>query len=148
MQNAHVILRLFLPTNQDSTESIHPTVGAFNHPAAGFEANAPPNQLRLLAARTNVRREPEFPRQITHFIKVIPFVQTQALRFMQRRSRPFHGNAFDRLPRQLEVVDVRSRDGQSYRNAVSFDQQTSLGAGFGPIRGIRAGFFPRPAEPW
>ena len=148
MQHPCVIIRFFLPADQDSTESIHPTVGALNCPAAGFEANAPPNQLRLLAARSNVRREPEFPRQITHFIKVIPFVQAQALRFLQRRSRSFHRNALHRLPDQLEVVDVRSSNGQPHRHAVGFDQQTSLGAGFGPIRRVRTRFSPRPAVPW
>ncbi len=147
MQHPCVILRFLLPADQDSTESIHPAVGPFRHPAAGLEPCGPSNQLRFLATRTNVRREPELPRQITYFVKVIPFVQTQALRLLQRRSRSFHRNAFHRLPRQLEVVDVRSRDGQSHRDAVRFDQQTSLGAGFGSIRGIRTGFSPPPAAP-
>jgi len=147
MQHPCVILRFLLPADQDSTEPIHPTVRPFRHPAAGLEPCGPSHQLRFLTTRTNVRREPEFPRQITHFVKVIPFVQTQALRFLQRRSRSFHGNAFHRLPRQLEVVHVRSPDGQPHRDAVRFDPQTSLGAGFAPIRGIRAGFFPPPAAP-
>ena len=148
MQHASVILRLLFPANQDSTESVHPTVGPFGHPSAGFEARGPSNQPRLLTTRTNVRCEPEFPRQAANFVIVIPFVQTQALRFVQRRPGSFHGNTFDRLSRQLEVVDVRSSNGQPHRHAVGFHQQTSLGAGFGPIRRIRTGFSPRPAEPW
>ena len=148
MQHSSVILRLLFPTNQDSTESVHPTVCPFCHPPAGFESRGPSDQPGLLAARTNVRGESEFPRQTANFVVVIPFVQTQALRLVQRWPGPFHGNAFDRLPRQLEVVDVRPRHGQSHRNAVGLHQQTSLGAGFGSIRGIRTGFSPRPAEPW
>lgn len=148
MQHASVILRLLFPANQDSTESVHPTVGPFGHPAACFEARGPSNQPRLLTTRTNVRCKPEFPRQTANFVTVIPFVQTQALRFVQRRPGSFHRNAFDRLSRQLEVVDVRSSNGQPHRHAVGFHQQTSLGAGFGPIRRIRTRFSPRPAEPW
>ncbi len=148
MQHTRVILRFLLPTNQNATVSIHPTVGPFSHPAASLEPRGTPDQLRLLTARANMRREPEFPRQVTHFVKVIPFVQTQVLRLVPRRPGSFHGNAFDRLPRQLEVVDVRARHGQSHRNTVRLGKQTSLGAGFGSIRGIGAGFSPRPAALW
>ncbi len=148
MQHTRVILRFLLPTNQNATVSIHPTVCPFSHPAASLESRGTPDQLRLLTARANMRREPEFPRQVTHFVKVIPFVQTQVLRFLPRRPGSFHGNAFDRLPRKLEVVDVRPRHGQSHRNTVRFGEQASLGAGFGSIRRVWTGFSPRPAAPW
>ena len=148
MQHAGGMPRFLLPPNQKATGSIHPTVRPFSHPAASLEPRGTPDQLRLLAARANMRREPEFHRQITHFVIVIPFVQTQVLRFLTRRPGSFHGNAFECLPRELEVVDVRSRYGQSHRNTVRLGEQTSLGAGFASIRRVRAGFFPRPAAPW
>jgi hypothetical protein len=93
-------------------------------------------------------REPEFFREATHFVVIIPLVQTQVLRSVQRRSRPCYRNAFKRLSRKLEVVDVRARYGQSDRNTVRLGEQTSLGAGFGSIRRVGAGFPPRPAGPW
>jgi len=148
MQHTRVILRFLLPTNQNATVSIHPTVCPFSHPAASLKPHGTPDQLRLLTARANMRREAEFRCQITHLVKVIPFVQTQVLRLVQRRPGSFHGDAFDRLPRKLEVVDVRPGHGQSHRNAVRVGEQTSLGAGFGSIRRIRARFSPRPAVPW
>ena len=148
MPHTRVILRFLLPTNQNATVSIHPTVCPFRHPAASLKPRGTPDQLRLLTARANMRCEPEFRCQITHFVKVIPFVHTQVLRLVQRRPGSFHGDAFDRLPRKLEVVDVRPRHGQSHRNTVRLGEQTSLGAGFGSIRRIRAGFSPRPAVPW
>ncbi len=148
MQHTRVILRFLLPTNQNATVSIHPTVCPFSHPAASLKPRGTPDQLRLLTARANMRREPEFRCQITHFVKVIPFVHTQVLRLVQRRPGSFHGDAFDRLPRKLEVVDVCSRHGQSHRNTVRLGEQTSLGAGFGTIRRIWAGLYPRPAAPW
>ena len=148
MQHSRVILRFLLPTNQNATVSIHPTVCPFSHPAASLEPRAAPDQLGLLAARANMRCEPEFPRQVTHFVIVIPFVQTQVLWLVRRWPGSFHGNALDRLPRQLEVVDVRSRHGQPDRNTVRLGKQTSLGAGFGSVRRVRPGFSPRPAAPW
>ncbi len=148
MQHARVILRFLFPTNQNATVSIHPTVCPFSHPAVSLEARGTPDQLCFLTARANMRRELEFLRQITHFVIVIPFVQAQVLRPVPRRPRSFHGNAFDRLPRKLEVVDVGSRHGQSYRNTVRLGEQTSLGTGFGSIRRVGAGFFPRPGGPW
>ena len=109
MQHGRVILRFLLPTNQNATVSVHPTVCPFSHPAASPKPRGTPDQLRLLTARANMRREPEFPREVTDFVIVIPFVQTQVLRPVPRRPRSLHGNVFDRLPRELEVVDVRPR---------------------------------------
>ena len=148
MQHTCVVLRLLFPTNQDATESIHPAVCPFSHPPASLKPRGTPDQLRLLTARANMRREPEFPRQITHFGKVIPFVQTQVVRLVPRRPGSFHGNALDRLSCKFEVVDVRARHGQSHGNAVRLGEQTSLGAGFGSIRRIWTGFSPRPAATW
>jgi hypothetical protein len=148
MQHARVILRFLLPTNQNSTVSVHPTVCPFGHPAASLEPRGTPDQLRLLTARANMRREPKFPREVTDFVIVIPFVQAQVLRPVPRRPRSFHGNVFDRLPRKFEVVDVRAGHGQSHRNTVRLGEQTALGAGFGSIRRVGAGFSPRPAVPW
>ncbi len=142
MQHTRVILRFLLPTNQNATVSIHPTVCPFSHPAASLEPRGTPDQLRLLTARANMCREPEFPREATDFVIVIPFVQAQVLRPVPRRPRSFHGNVLDRLPRTFEVVDVRARHGQSHRNTVRLGEQTSLGAGFGSIRRIRASFSP------
>ncbi len=148
MEHTRVVLRFLLPTNQNATVSIHPTVCPFSHPAASLEPRGTPDQLCLLTARANMRREPELPGQVTHFVKVIPFVQTQVLWPVPRRWRSSYGNAFDRLPRELEVVDVRARHGQSHRNTVRLGEQASLGAGFGSIRRIWTGFSPRPAVPW
>ncbi len=118
VQHARVILRFLFPTNENATVSIHPAVCPFSYPAASLEPLGTSDQLRLLTARANMRREPEFHRQITHFVIVIPFVQTQVLRPVPRRWGSSYGDAFDRLPRELEVVDVRARHGQSYRNTV------------------------------
>ena len=148
MQHSRVVLRFLFPTNENATVSIHPTVSPFSHPAASLEPRATPDQLRPLTARANMRRTPEFHRQITHFVIVIPFVQAQVLRLVPRRPGSLHGDAFDRLPRKLEVVDVRACHGQSHRNTVRFGEQASLGAGLGSIRRIGAGFFPRPEVPW
>jgi phosphate transport system regulatory protein PhoU len=118
MEHPHVIFRFLLPTNQDAPVAIHPTVCPFRNPAASPKPGGASDQLRLATTRTNMRRELEFPRQIAHFLKVVPFVQTQMLRLVPRRPGSFHGNAFQRLPRKLEVADVRPGHDQSYGNTV------------------------------
>ncbi len=148
MQHTRVILRFLLPTNENATVAIHPTVCPFSHPAASLKPRGTTDQLGFLSARTNMCREPEFPGQVTHFVIIIPFVQTQVVRLVPRRPGSFHGNAFDRLPRQLEVVDVCPRHGQTHRNTVRVGEQTSLRAGFASIRRVGPGFFPRPVAPW
>lgn len=148
MQQTEIICRLLFPSNQNSTESVHPTVCSFHDPATRFELCESPDQLGFFTARANVRRESEFLDQFTDLVIVIPFVQAQVLRFVQRGSGSFDGNAGDCFPRQFEIVDVRSAHRQSDRDPAALDQKTSLGSGFGSIRWIRTGFSPHPAALW
>ena len=145
MNDGSIVFRFLLPADENPSEPIHPTVRSLHHPAPRSMAGASASYRRLFPARGDVSDHSQRSHQFTHLFEVVPFVQTQVLRSVQRRSWFFHGNAFDRLSHQLEVVDVRSRHGQSHWNAVGFDQQAAFRAAFGSIRGIRAGFSPRPA---
>jgi hypothetical protein len=80
--------------------------------------------------------------QDPHFLVIVSFIHTHALPFLLCRLRPFDGNAFDRLFRHLEIVSVRSIDGDADRNALPFSEQTPFCPLFCAVSGIRPSFFP------
>ena len=148
MQHTQIILRSFLPPDQDSTKSVHPTVCSLHDPASGFEACRSLESLCFFAPRTKVECIMKLGGQCSNFVIVIPFVQTQTLRFRWCRSGSFDRNTHQSFAGQLEVIDVGSGDGQSHGNARCVGQQTALRSALGPIRGVFPGFFPHPREPW
>ncbi len=50
--------RFLLPTDQNTTVSVHPTVSPFSHPATSLDPCGMSDQLGLIAARANMRRRP------------------------------------------------------------------------------------------
>ena len=123
-------------------------MGALDDPAAGLKASAPGYQLCLLAARSNMGREPERTGQRSNLGVVISLVETKMLRSTNTGTRPSHSNASNRFTQQLEIADVGPRRDQPHRNPGALDQHAALRAGLAPIRGISACFSPRPVEPW
>src|SRR3990172_8873402 len=148
MEHTQIVLGFLFPTDQDAPEAVHPTVRSFHHPASGFESRTALQQSGLFAASANVGRKPELAGQVTDFIIVISLVQRQVLRLVQAGPRLLDRNTLDRFPSQFEIIDVGAGGGQADRDALGLDQQTALGAGFGPIRVVGPSLFPPRAEPW
>jgi hypothetical protein len=145
MQHGDVGIGALLPPDQDSAKSIHPTMGSLNYPPAHAKAGGLFDRFYFFTARPNVSREFEFLNERSRFGVVVALVEAEILRLTARRPRTRNRNAFDRLTRELEVVDVGARDCEANRDAARFRQQTALRATLGSIRWIGAGFFPHPA---
>ena len=98
----------------------------------------------LFAASAYVRYPSELFQERSHFLKIIPFIETHA----SRNVGLFRPERFERFSKHLEVVPVRSRYGTGKRDAVLIGGQTSFCPYFSSIGGIFAYFFPRRAVPW
>src|SRR5919197_133320 len=86
--------------------------------------------------------EVKSPEQHTHFIKVVSFIAAHALPFLLCRLRSFDRNAFDGFSRYLEIIAVRSVDGNADRDTLSFSEQAPFCPLFCAVSGIRPSFFP------
>ena len=148
MEHGFVVFDFLRPANQHAAESIHPTVCSLHDPSARLESGSAFHGLHFFAARTDVVRHVELIRRLARLVIVIALVEAQVLRLTRRWLRSLDGNARDRLAQQFEVIHVRPGHGQSDADPAAIAQQASLGAAFGPIRGIRPGFSPRPAVTW
>ena len=145
MNHRQVIFRFLFPSDQDAAKAIHPAMGSLHHPTTRLEAGLSFDRLRFLTACLDVGRITELLDQIAHRVIVITFVQAHPLRMASAGLGAFDRNTLQRRLDQLAVMPIGAVNRQANRYAAGFRQQTAINAFFGPIRGIGAGFFPRPA---
>lgn len=94
-----------------------------------------------------MKRETEEAREAADEGIVVPLVQAHTLRVIGLGARPADWDARHGRREQLAVMPLRTVHGDPDWDAATVGKQTALGASFGPIRGVWAGFFPRRAEP-
>jgi hypothetical protein len=111
MQQAFVVDRLLLPTDENPAVTVQPGVNALDDPAARSMA---PAALRLfLASGTDMGRVAAATGEETNCVGVVGFVGTEMLFASAHRSRSSNRDApksgFDKTP----VMDVGPGDGRS-----------------------------------
>jgi hypothetical protein len=148
MKQSQIIRRLLLPPRQNAAETVHPTVRPLHNPTSGFEPSLSLDGLGFFATSLDVGGVAKVLYQITYRIIIVSFVKAHALWLSLRRLWTLDRNTVNRRLNHLAVMSVGTVDGHSDRYAERFGQQASLHALFGPIRGVWAGFSPRPAGPW
>ena len=79
MKKGYVVGGRLVPADQNAPEAVHPDVGAFHHPAPGFEAGLFLDGLSLFPTAADVGREAELVHGPAHLIKVVALVQAQTL---------------------------------------------------------------------
>ena len=148
MKHSKVVFRFLLPPDENAAKAIHPAMGALYHPAASPFASFALEFFGFLAPCSNMCCKAKLGQDVTHFLKVIPFVETEIMRCLRCGYRPLDHDAFQRGPHQLHVISIGTVHGQSERDALAISQQTAFGAGFAAIGWIGADFSPRPMAPW
>jgi hypothetical protein len=118
---------------------------SLHHPSSRLPPGIVFHTLRFFPSCPNMGDEVKLPEQPTHFIEVVSLVEAHTLWFLLGRPRSFDGDTFDRLFRHLEIVTVRSIDGNADWDTVPFREHAPFGSLFGAVSGIRPSFFPLPA---
>src|SRR5260370_17019341 len=95
MEQGQVILRLFVPPNEQAAKAVHPGMAAFHDPTACFEARLPLDGLGLFSAWANVGGQAECTQDVAHLIIVVALVQTHPLRMLFAWLRTLHHHPFD-----------------------------------------------------
>ncbi len=80
MEEAQIVLDLFLPSNQYTTKTVHPTMRPLDHPTPGFEANVPFDLLRFFIPGSNMQGVAKFLSQFPYLVLVVAFIQAYVLR--------------------------------------------------------------------
>src|SRR5262245_36730757 len=148
MQKAQIVAYFLVPTDQDASEAIHPTMRAFHHPAPCFETGFLLESLSFFPARTDVRSEAKLLQEIPDLVIVVAFIQAQALRRLRGRVWPLGSHTLKSLTRHFEVIAIRAVDGEPNWDALPVGEQAALGARFPAIGGILAHLFPPQGALW
>src|SRR5712692_5163576 len=96
MEEAQIVLDLFVPSNEDTAKTVHPPVSALHHPTPSFEADLPFDLLRLLLPGSNMQRVAKFLSQRPYLVIVVAFIQAEMLGLFFRGLRSINGDAFQR----------------------------------------------------
>ena len=148
MEHRQVGVGAFLPAGEDAAEAVEPGVGAFDDPATSAEAGLALDRLRLFAASADVGGEGELGGQLVHLGVVVALVEAQPLRLLRGRLGPRDRDAVERLPDELEVVQVRARRRDPERDALTLGEEApfrpflALSVGFGPVSSPPTGALP------
>ena len=137
MDETEVILRLFLPADEQLATSVEPGGHAFHHPAPGASPAAA--RAPFLAAAPNVRDVAAATDRPLGINVVVAFVQTEML-------RDGAGRADDaRVEQQGDgflVGAVSGSEGNRDREAGTVGEMVARGAGLGAIGRVGTGFSP------
>jgi len=83
-------------------------MGSFHDPPAGTLPCFGPEFFGFFSAGANMRRETKFAERIAHFLVIIAFIQTHALRLFSSRLGTVNHHALNRFSHQFHVVAMGS----------------------------------------
>src|SRR5688572_3106751 len=122
-----------LPTNQQSAESVMPTIRTLDYPATWLPMNAAHHRRFATPARMT----DDTPRLDPHVddLVVVALVETQIHRPVAR-AWGIPDRRVERRQRHLHVRDVRAADGDAQRHTTLVGEYVPFCAGFGSICGV------------
>src|SRR5947199_4803661 len=82
MEKSHVIGRVFVPTNQQTTKAIHPRMNPLHDPPSCFETRFLLDGFGFFLTLADMGGKAKFAKGIAYFPVVVALVQTHALRML------------------------------------------------------------------
>jgi hypothetical protein len=138
------MLGLLLPWRQQAAKPIEPAMTVLNHPAPCALARFARSPW-LPATTAHGRSTAKFAHSRAHFLILIAFIQSHALRPLCCRLRSLRHNALDHRAHQLHVAACRPIHRHPDGDAMTLSQQRPFDARFPTISRIGGRFF---TEPW
>ena len=138
LQQPQIVLRVLVVADEKGATLQQPRERSFDHPAPCL-VSALARFGFLFTDAPDVRPVVFVFGRFASTGIVVALVQTKVLR---RLFRALHDDRRERFCQALGIVDVGRCDHDAERAAVGFDDETFLGAGFSPIRGVTPRFSP------
>jgi len=135
MKESQIVGANSFPAYEQTAEAVVPGVGALDHPPARLPLDAA--EQGLLAAATNVGRDPASPNSRLRIAVVVALVEAEMLR-PAWPTRSAQDHRVERLGNEPLVVDVGAGDLGGQRDAAAVGQDVALDAAFRTVRGVGA----------
>ena len=146
MNHCDIIRRFLFPTDQNTSESVEPTVGTLDDPTSCLLARLISYICRFFAATPNMERITEFFRKVLYLVPDITGVQAKMLSMICFHLRAINRNTLKRRPGQFYVMPIRSVHHKTDWYPVLIGHNTSFDPKFTAICWIVPCFFPHQAE--
>ena len=146
MDKSQIVADFLFPTDKKTPRAVRPGMAAFDYPATCALAGAT-FDLHLALAR-NMQNVSQMPRKRRRGLGTVAFVQAKMLLAPPNRLGTPHGHRPQRGLQQSDVVRIRAGNGDADRHAAGVGHDGPFDAELTAIRGVFAGFFPRPTVPW
>lgn len=98
MEKGPIVFRLFVPTDHEAPNAVHPRMGPLDGPAPSPLARLVFERLRCLATRPHRGREPKLRQDLASFLIVIAWVEAPARGVRLRGRRAFGDEAVEGGP--------------------------------------------------
>ena len=115
--HCHIVLQLLFPADEDSTETVHPAVGAFNDPPPCALSGVPVRH-GIFPPVANVRSISILPDKDVCGFVVVSLVQAKIVLLLWRRGRAKSDCVVQGIADELHVMYVCSGYGESQRDPV------------------------------
>src|SRR5436853_3254112 len=133
MHHRFIMLNLFLPADQQPPKAIHPTVRAFDYPAARRMLLLAIDWLVVLSTSLQMQDVISGQYPGDHVRKIIAFIQAQMMNAVDQLFRPLNDNAIERFQSDRLVICIGSCHHYGKRRAALVTQQRPFGSLFAAI---------------
>lgn len=138
----------FLPSNENRSESIEPTMGSFNYPSPSFFSSLFFDFISLNISWSNMKCKSKLLCKNLHLITDISCIKTKMLFFEKRRFWSFDQNIIKRWFCKFYIVPVGSICCKAKRYSSSISEYTSLASLLSSVDGVCTCFFFHRVELW
>lgn len=141
MEHRRIIRGNFLPTNENRTVAIEPTMRSLHYPTSGFETFPPADGDHCLPTFIDVRCVPVLPEPSPDPFGVISLVQAHMLRICVSWLWSSNRDAPNRINEKSIVMPIRRANNYPNWNPSRFSQDAPLRSLFSTICRVFACFF-------
>ena len=146
MQQSLIVPSFLFPPHEDAAVAVKPRSNAFDNPATSALA-AHSLFGPFLSARSDVRHIAAAAKSLADRVAVVALVEAQMLPTARSRGAR-QRETIECLPQKFLIVGVGAADRQADRHAAAVGKNRPLDPQLTAIRGVFAGFFPRPGALW
>jgi hypothetical protein len=148
MEKGQIVLRLFVPTDEQATKAVHPRMCPLHDPPPRFEARFSLDGFGLLSSWANMGGKAELMQEIAHLVVVVALRQAHPLRLLLAWLGTVDDDAFDGRTHEFHIVAIGALNRQTDWQSVPLGEQAAFHPALAPIGGIGASFFPHPTGLW
>src|SRR5436305_14216398 len=142
MKKSQIVLRLFIPSDQQTAKAVHPGMCSLHHPTTSLETGLTLDGLGFFSTLADVGSKAECVKDVTHLLIVVALVQTSSLWPLFSWLWAINDDALNGWAYKFHISAIGSLNCHADRHSMTLCEQTPLDSTLATIGRIGSGFFP------